>query len=148
MWLLLKKVVSLLVMILYPGLPVRWLPAKIKRFCTNVLGASREARVKEMGSHQRMMGNNRESPIWPLFTQRYGLAPNWLYILPLHRDKRNSDTHSGSLAFLVRMILLSCTPGCAFWFIAPTLRNLYLAFEGWYLIQVLEWLAKVLPCLG
>lgn len=49
-----------MVVILYPGLPVRWLPAKIKRFCTNVLGVSREARVKEMGSNQRMRGNDRE----------------------------------------------------------------------------------------
>lgn len=114
-----RKLRSLLVVILYPGLPVRRLPAEIKRFWTNILGVSREARVKEMGSNQRMRGNDRESPIWPLFTQRYGLAPKQLYILPLHRDKRNSDARSGCLAFLVRMKLLFCTPGCAFWFIAP-----------------------------
>lgn len=60
---------SLLVMILYPGLPVRWLPAKIKRFCTNVLGASREARVKEMGSHQKMMGNNRVTHLASLYSE-------------------------------------------------------------------------------
>lgn len=73
MWLLLKKAESLLVMVLYPEPPVMWL---LERLSAPVLTQeelpSRTARVREMGSNKRVVGNNRKSPIWPLFPERRG----------------------------------------------------------------------------